>query len=52
MENVALYCRVSTEEQALNGDSLRMQEQELTKYAKNNNMSIKKVYLNLMFFIG
>ena len=36
MENVALYCRVSTEEQALNGDSLRMQEQELTNYAKNN----------------
>ena len=46
MENVALYCRVSTEEQALNGDSLRMQEQELTNYAKNNNMSIYDIYID------
>lgn len=46
METVALYCRVSTEEQALNGDSLRMQEQELTNYAKNNNMSIYDIYID------
>lgn len=44
MERVALYIRVSTDEQAINGDSLRTQRDELTKYAKKNNYSIVGIY--------
>ena len=40
MERVALYCRVSTEEQALHGDSIQTQKDALTEYAKNNKMKI------------
>lgn len=41
---VALMCRVSTEEQALHGDSMQAQEDALTQYANDNNMRIVKVY--------
>lgn len=44
MEKVALYVRVSTDEQAINGDSLRTQRDELTKYAKKNNYNIVDIY--------
>lgn len=44
VEEVALYLRVSTEEQAVNGDSLRTQRQELTKYALKNNYHIYDIY--------
>lgn len=44
VEEVALYVRVSTEEQALNGDSLRTQRDELTKYALANNFHIIGIY--------
>lgn len=44
VEEVALYVRVSTEEQALNGDSLRTQREELTKYALNNGFHIFGIY--------
>lgn len=44
MERVALYVRVSTDEQALNGDSLRTQKDELTKYAKKMNYNIVDIY--------
>ena len=44
VEEVALYIRVSTEEQAINGDSLRMQREELTKYALDNNFHIMGIY--------
>jgi DNA invertase Pin-like site-specific DNA recombinase len=44
MERVALYIRVSTDEQAINGDSLRTQRDELTKYAKKNNYNIIDIY--------
>lgn len=44
MERVALYIRVSTDEQAINGDSLRTQRDELTKYAKKQNYNIIDVY--------
>ena len=37
-------CRVSTEEQALHGDSLQAQEDALVQYANDNNMKIIKVY--------
>jgi DNA invertase Pin-like site-specific DNA recombinase len=37
-------CRVSTEEQALHGDSLEAQETALVEYANNNNMKIYKIY--------
>ena len=37
-------CRVSTEEQALHGDSLQAQEDALVQYANDNNMKIVKVY--------
>lgn len=43
-EEVALYVRVSTEEQAINGDSLRTQREELTKYALNNGFHIYGIY--------
>lgn len=39
VEEVALYVRVSTDEQAINGDSLRTQRNELTKYALDNRFS-------------
>lgn len=41
---VALYIRVSTEEQALYGLSLQAQEEALVKYAADNNMKVVKVY--------
>lgn len=44
VEEVALYIRVSTEEQALNGDSLRTQREELTKYALKNGFHIYGIY--------
>ncbi len=44
IEEVALYVRVSTEEQAINGDSLRTQREELTKYALANNFHIYGIY--------
>lgn len=44
VEEVALYVRVSTEEQALNGDSLRTQKEELTKYALSNHFHIIGIY--------
>lgn len=44
VEEVALYIRVSTEEQAVNGDSLRTQRQELTAYAHKNHYHIYDIY--------
>ena len=41
---VGIMCRVSTEEQALHGDSLEAQETALVEHAKNNNMKIFKIY--------
>lgn len=39
-----LMCRVSTDEQALHGDSLQAQEEALVKFAEDNNMKVYKVY--------
>lgn len=44
VEEVALYIRVSTDEQAINGDSLRTQRDELTKYALENGYHIYDIY--------
>lgn len=44
VEEVALYVRVSTEEQAINGDSLRTQREALTKYALANHYHIYGIY--------
>ena len=44
VEEVALYVRVSTEEQAINGDSLRTQREELTRYALANGFHIYGIY--------
>lgn len=41
---VALYIRVSTEEQALYGLSLKAQEEALVKYAEDNHMKVVKIY--------
>ena len=41
---VALYCRVSTEEQARNGLSLGDQRDKLEEYAEANRMSVVGVY--------
>ena len=44
MAKVALYMRVSTDEQALNGLSLEAQKEVLEKYAKDNNYEIIDSY--------
>jgi len=41
---VAIYCRVSTEEQALHGHSLTAQEDLLLAHAKKNKFKVVKVY--------
>lgn len=41
---VVLYIRVSTEEQALHGDSLEAQEAALVQYAKDHGYKIIKIY--------
>lgn len=41
---VGLMCRVSTEEQALHGDSMQAQEDSLVAYANENNMKIVNIY--------
>lgn len=46
---VGIMCRVSTEEQALRGDSLEAQETTLVEYAKTHNMKIHKIYRDAGF---
>lgn len=46
MEKVALYIRVSTEEQALHGYSIEAQKASLIKYAKENSMEIIDYYID------
>ena len=46
MIRVALYIRVSTDEQALHGDSIETQKDSLKNYAKNNNMDIVDYYVD------
>ena len=41
---VGIMCRVSTEEQALHGDSLQAQEDALVRFANENNMKIFRIY--------
>ena len=43
MKNVILYVRVSTDEQASKGYSLRDQEQKLVNYCKLNNLNILEI---------
>ena len=44
MKNVILYVRVSTDEQADKGFSLRDQEQKLLNYCKLNNMNVLELF--------
>ncbi len=44
MKNVILYVRVSTDEQASKGYSLRDQEQKLVNYCNLNNLNILEIY--------
>ncbi|WP_394338242.1 recombinase family protein [Flavobacterium aciduliphilum] len=44
MDNVILYVRVSTDEQAGRGYSLRDQEQKLMTYCQTNNLNIIAIY--------
>ena len=46
MIRTGLYERVSHDEQALNGDSLRAQKEILEKYAKENDLYIVKHYID------
>lgn len=46
MLNVALYIRVSTDEQALRGDSIETQIKELNKFARANNYNIVDEYID------
>lgn len=41
---VALYPRVSSEEQALHGESLKAQEEALVAHAKEHHMKVVKIY--------
>jgi site-specific DNA recombinase len=44
MKNVILYVRVSTDEQAGRGYSLRDQEQKLLNYCQNNNLNVLHIF--------
>jgi len=44
MKNVILYVRVSTDEQAGRGYSLRDQEQKLLTYCQNNNLNVLQIF--------
>ncbi|WGK95160.1 MULTISPECIES: recombinase family protein [Flavobacterium] len=44
MKNVILYVRVSTDEQAGRGYSLRDQEQKLITYCQNNNFNVLRIF--------
>ena len=44
MKNVILYVRVSMDEQAGRGYSLRDQEQKLINYCQNNNLNILEIF--------
>ncbi len=44
MKNVILYVRVSTDEQAGRGYSLRDQEQKLLNYCENNNFNVLHIF--------
>ncbi|TQW85092.1 recombinase family protein, partial [Clostridioides difficile] len=46
MKRVALYIRVSTEEQVLHGDSIRTQTEALEQYSKDNNFIIVDKYID------
>ena len=46
MLRVALYIRVSTDEQVLHGDSIATQKDALTFYARSNNMNIIDYYID------
>ncbi|UWD42759.1 recombinase family protein [Clostridioides difficile] len=46
IKRVALYIRVSTEEQALHGDSIRTQTEALEQYSKDNNFIIVDKYVD------
>lgn len=46
MLRVALYIRVSTEEQALHGDSIEAQKQALREYAEKNEYKIIDYYID------
>lgn len=46
MKRVALYIRVSTEEQALHGDSIETQKQALMEYAQKNQYKIVECYID------
>lgn len=44
--NTAIYCRVSTEEQATEGFSIHAQKDKLTKYAESNDWDIVDYYVD------
>ena len=46
IRRVALYVRVSTEEQALKGFSIEAQKAALEEYCKKNNMKIVDIYMD------
>jgi len=39
------YCRVSSEEQVLEGFSLDTQKKELEDYCKHNNITLLQIYI-------
>ena len=41
------YCRVSTDEQVNDGNSLEVQKREITKYCKDNDIILKHIYVEM-----
>ena len=41
------YCRVSTDEQVNDGNSLEVQKREITKYCKDNDITLKHIYVEM-----
>lgn len=46
MKRAALYCRVSTDQQAQEGDSIQAQVDALKKYANEHNYEIQDIYID------
>ena len=47
MKKAIGYCRVSTDEQVIDGNSLEVQEREIREYCSNNNIELKNIYIDM-----
>ena len=47
MKKAIGYCRVSTDEQVIDGNSLEVQEREIREYCSNKNIELKNIYIDM-----